>query len=243
MFKKYIKRIIKYNEIGLNNTTDRETWLKNKLEKIPQGNSILDAGAGELQYKKFCTHLKYTSQDFGEYDGKGNQIGLQMGGWDNSKLDIVSDILSIPRDNNSFDSIMCIEVLEHLPNPNDALKELSRLLKPNGILIVTAPFCSFTHFAPYHFSTGFSKYYYEDILKLNGLKILEITPNGNYYKFLAQTIRGLPDIVSKYSNNKMNIFEKFIILVTLMMLSKYNKKDHGSNELSCFGYQVLAQKI
>lgn len=241
--KKIVSAVIKDDAIGLDNRTTREAWLEKTLAKIPAGKTILDAGAGELQYKKFCSHLNYTSQDFAQYDGKGDEAGFQMGTWDNSKLDIVSDIGSIPRGDDSFDAIMCIEVFEHIPYPNEALKEFSRLLRPNGTLIITAPFCSLTHFAPYHFATGFSKYFYEETLKANGFKVLEITPNGNYYKYLAQETRSLPDIVKKYSGLKMNIFEKLFLRVMLKMLNKYNKKDTGSSELLCFGYHVVAQKI
>lgn len=70
---------------------------------------ILDAGAGELAYKHFCSHLHYVSQDFAQYDGKGNASGLQMGTWDQSNLDIISDITSIPEKDASFDAIMCIK--------------------------------------------------------------------------------------------------------------------------------------
>jgi Methylase involved in ubiquinone/menaquinone biosynthesis len=52
---------------------------------------------------------------------------LQTGPWDNSKLDIVSDILSIPLPDHSVDAIMCTEVLEHIPDPLGAIKEFSRL--------------------------------------------------------------------------------------------------------------------
>lgn len=242
MFKKIAKKILKNNKIGTTNKENREIWLEKTLKNIQNGHAILDAGAGELQYKKFCNHLKYTSQDFGKYDGKGNNNGLQIGNWDNSKLDIVSDISSIPRKDNSFDAIMCIEVLEHIPHPDKAIQEFSRLLKNDGKLIITAPFCSLTHFAPYHFYTGFNKYFYKEILKINGFKILEIIPNGNYYEYLAQESRRLPEIIKKYSNSNINIFEKILIGLILIMLNKYNKKEKESNELMCFGYHILAKK-
>ncbi len=150
-------KIIKRKEltIGLNNQATREAWLEKTLLKIPKGGKILDAGAGELQYKKFCKHLTYVSQDFGKYNGVGDGTGLQTKTWNQEKLDIVSDITSIPADKDSFDAIMCIEVFEHLKEPVLAIKEFARILKPGGFLIVTAPFCSLTHFAPYHFYTGF----------------------------------------------------------------------------------------
>lgn len=139
------------------NKINRDTWLKHTLENIAAGSRILDAGAGELKYKEFCKHLDYISQDFGMYDGVGDALGLQTNAWDQSKLDIISDITKIPEPDNSFDAIICIEVLEHLPNPVLAIKEFARLIKKGGNLIITAPFCSLTHFSPYHYSSGYNK--------------------------------------------------------------------------------------
>ena len=119
--------------VGTSNSDFREEWLKNALSEIPEGLKILDAGAGESQYKKFCDHLEYISQDFAEYDGVGDSKGIQKENRDYSSLDIVSDITSIPVSDNAFDVVMCIEVLEHVPNPVDALTELNRVLKPGEI--------------------------------------------------------------------------------------------------------------
>ena len=96
--------------VGLQNEGTRILWIKKTLKKIPAGLKILDAGAGECPFKKFCSHLNYVSQDFGQYDGKGDKKGLQTKNWDNTKLDIVSDITKIPVSDNSFDAIMCTEV-------------------------------------------------------------------------------------------------------------------------------------
>ena len=84
-------------------------------------------GAGELRFKPFCKHLKYTSQDFGEYDGKGDGIGLQTVKWDTKNIDIFSDIVSIPVKDNSFDIILCSEVLEHVPDALSALRGFQRI--------------------------------------------------------------------------------------------------------------------
>ncbi len=240
-----IAKLKKYFTAGNNNLTSREDWLGPKLKKISPGSKILDAGAGELKYKKFCEHLKYTSQDFGQYNGEGNSEGLQTKKWDNSKLDIVSDIIKMPVDNSSFDAVMCIEVLGHLPKPEKVIEEFSRILKKNGQLIITAPFCSLTHFAPFFYQTGFSKYWYENTLKENGFSIIEISANGNYFEYLAQETKRLPSIAKKYSN--LNFFIKLLIGITkyplifaLTFLSRNNKK---SEELLCFGFNVVAKKL
>jgi ubiquinone/menaquinone biosynthesis C-methylase UbiE len=156
---------------------NRGKWVQFQLEKIPIGESILDAGAGEMPYKKFCTHLKYTSQDFGKYDGKGDIKGLQTDKFNTLGINVISDITAIPVPSDSFDNVLCTEVLEHVPYPDQAIKELARILKKDGKLFLTAPFCSMTHFSPYHFCTGFNRYWYEEIFKANGLDIFSIETN------------------------------------------------------------------
>ena len=121
--------------VGTTNKAVREEWLSNTLKKLPDGLRLLDAGAGELANKKFCGHLDYISQDFCQYEGTGDSRGLQAGSWDTKKIDIVGDITNIPEADESFDVILCTEVLEHLPNPVEALLEFQRLLKKNGTLI------------------------------------------------------------------------------------------------------------
>jgi ubiquinone/menaquinone biosynthesis C-methylase UbiE len=228
-------------EIGTTNLAVREQWLKNTLAGIPAGYRILDAGAGELPFKKYCSHLKYVSQDFGKYDGKRNEQGLHFVNWENAQYDIVSDVVCIPEQDESFDAVMCVEVFEHLPEPVAAIKEFSRLLKKKGTLILTAPFCSLTHFAPYHFYSGFNRYFYEKHLPEHGFQIEEITPNGNYFEYIAQEIRfRLPN---KYTEAELSKREKKAFKTVLNMLQRMNESDKNSSELLCFGYHVKAVKL
>ncbi len=157
---KQLSRFIRFGSVDVNEE-NRKEWIKKQLLSLTQGASILDAGAGQLRWKKTCSHLKYTSQDFCQYDGIGNRKGIQNQTFDTSRIDIVSDITAIPVESGSFNAVLCSEVLEHLPYPEMALKEFSRVLCGGGVLILTAPFCSLTHMAPYHFCTGFNKYWYE----------------------------------------------------------------------------------
>jgi len=227
--------------VGTTNESERVKWIEETLKKIPAGLTILDAGAGESQFKKFCDHLKYIAQDFGQYSGEGN-IGLQTGTWDNTKLDIVSDILSIPLPDHSVDAIMCTEVLEHIPDPLGAIKEFSRLVKPGGYLLITAPFASITHFAPYHFASGLSRFFYEKNLAENGFKITDLQLNGNFFEFVAQENRRIKSIAKKYAGKNLNIFQKIIIHLNLRILQNLSKKDKGSSELLCYGIHVFARK-
>jgi ubiquinone/menaquinone biosynthesis C-methylase UbiE len=248
MVKKIIKQLLGIKPfapevtVGSKNESTRVEWLTNTLKKIPNNARILDAGAGEQQFKPLCSHLTYVSQDFAQYKPADVKSGLQMDKWDYGTLDIVSDIATIPEPNASFDAVMCTEVFEHIINPRDAMKEFSRLLKKDGYLIITAPFCSLTHFAPYHFYSGFSTYFYEEELKQNNFEVVEITPNGNYFEYLAQEVRRIPDFTKKYSGVNLDAKEYKAIDDVLKLLRKSTDADTNSAEMLCFGYHILARK-
>jgi len=227
---------------GASNDSSREAWVKNALASIPEGSLLLDAGAGELRYKKHCSHLKYTSQDFAQYNGSGDCRGLQTESWDQTKLDIVSDICAIPRPDAHFDAILCVEVFEHLPEPCMAIKEFARLLKSGGRLILTAPFASLTHFAPYHYYSGFNRYFFEKHLAASGFKIIKMEQNGNYFEYMAQEALRLPEVAAKYSDYRLKYFDYCMLKIFIKLMGKISCKDKSSAELLCHGFHVLAEK-
>jgi SAM-dependent methyltransferase len=62
--------------------------------------------------------------------------------------DIRADAMRMPFRENSFDSAICTEVLEHLPEPLACIQEIGRVLRPGGRLYLTAPMCWQLHYAP-----------------------------------------------------------------------------------------------
>lgn len=232
------------DKIGTLNEKMRHAWVKDRLEKVPAGSKILDVGAGEMVFKKWCQHLSYTSQDSNQYTGRGNNKGLQTVDWNTKNIDIVSDITRIPVENSSYDAILCTEVLEHIPYPEMAVQEFRRILKPEGKLLITAPFASIVHFAPYYYANGFSKYWYEKVLPENGFVIEELKSNGNYFQYIAQEIGRLPWVAEHYSTT-----DSFLIACLratcksiLYLLEKIDGKSKNSEELLCHGIFVAAEK-
>ncbi len=227
----------------INNEQKRIDWVKSTLLSIPQNQSLLDAWAGEMQYRKFCSHLKYTSQDFNQYDWLWDGVGAQMWGWQRN-TDITSDITNIPIPESSVDNILCTEVLEHIPYPELAIMEFSRILKKWGKLILTAPFCSMTHFSPYYFANWFSEYWYKRILEENNMEILELEKNGNYFNYLEQECGRLPLMVKKYC--KSNFLIIWIVgvfaLIQIIILKYLARSDKWSNEMLYFGTHIVAIK-
>jgi SAM-dependent methyltransferase len=221
------------------NSHNRQKWLQQVLGDLPQGIRILDAGAGELRNRPLCEHLNYVSQDFCQYEGVGDSKGLQTGTWDTSKIDLVCDITNIPDADCSFDAVLCSEVLEHIPEPTKALDEFHRLLKPGGKLVLTAPFASLVHFAPYHYCSGFSRYWYEYHLPQHGFYIDELTPNGDWFAVCNQEMSRLGSM----SRNSGDLLWPLAYLLGIFSrLYLTTRKGQKAEDLACFGWHCIATK-
>ena len=87
---------------------------------------------------------------------------------------------------NSFDAILCTQVLEHLPYPERALSEIHRILKPNGRACITTPGICTRHQVPYFFFGGFSSFYFTRLLTDIGFSEFTIHEYGTYLDFVIQ---------------------------------------------------------
>lgn len=76
-------------------------------------------------------------QPFHRHWGGDGYFTFGLGG----DCDLTGDITNMPEiPDNSLDAIVCAEVLEHCERPPEACRELYRVLRPGGLLLVAAPF-------------------------------------------------------------------------------------------------------
>jgi len=237
---RFIKKIPLFkNVLNLDPQFARDDFVIKELMKLKKNSSILDAGCGSQRYRQNCKHLNYYAQDFGEYiiDEKKMIGSAGVGGYEGynyGALDYKCDIWDINEESDTFDSILCTEVFEHIPYPIETLKEFNRLLKKGGVIILTAPSNCLRHMDPYFFYSGFSDRWYEKFLIENGFKIELIEAIGDYYSWLsAEMLR---------TAMSHSIISKLLLMPAFLYF--YNKKrTKVSVDTLCMGYHVVAKKI
>ncbi len=227
-----LNHIFSYNEFN------RDKFVEKISKKTQKGLDILDVGAGPCKYKHLFKHCNYKAHDFAQYNGEEFQYG---------ELDYISDINNIPVENESFDVILCTEVLEHVPRPDLAIAEFSRILKPTGLVILTAPLGSSIHMAPYHYYGGFSPFWYQYFLSLNSFEIESIEKNGNFFKLYGQeSQRFLAKLTPKNAIARVLFFPLKLVLavwfkVTIPLLCHFLDSIDKTEEITA-GYFVVARK-
>lgn len=221
------------------NDYNREQFLAEVAKALPVGTRVLDAGAGTCRHKPLFAHCDYKSQDFAKYVGAEHSYG---------ELDYVGDITKIAAPDGAFDFILCSEVFEHIPRPDLAVLEFSRLLRPGGQLVITAPLGSAIHMPPYHFYGGFSPYWYQHFLPAAGLNVELIRPNGGFFKLYGQESRRFLSMLTPKNQFKRALFMPVKIILAAWFRLLVPVACHFLDRLDpepimTVGYFVRARKI
>ena len=93
--------------------------------------------------------------------------------------------------------------------------------------------------APYHYCSGFSKYWYEYHLAQRGFRIQTLTANGDWYALLLQEITRLGGL----ERQRGNWAWPFAYVYALLGLAYYKlRSNKRAEDLACFGWQCVALK-
>lgn len=190
----------------------------NLINSLSTKGSILDIGAGTGEFLLTCKNEGWHVTGI-EPSERAKQSALQKGIGMEESLANLSD--------HSFDVITMWHVLEHVPNLDQQLNELKRLLKPNGVLLVAVPnYKSYdakeyqeywaAYDVPIHL-WHFSKNAISKLFALQSMKLVQVLP----MKFDSFYVALLSE---KYKNGKMNFFKAFYIGLRSNWFGNRNKE-------------------
>ena len=130
---------------------------------------VLDVGAGQSPWRSLLNEAQYVGIDV---EGAG-EFGMQR------KQDIIYyDGKTIPFADSSFDHVLCVEVLEHVPEPALLLAEMARALRYDGTLVLTVPWSARLHHLPHDYGR-FTRYGLASLLGQAGFTQIRIDERGN----------------------------------------------------------------
>jgi len=202
----------------------------------------------EKQLQKYATHIKGVVLDVGsgsfsryrnlfDYD---KHITLDINS--DNKPDIVASAENIPLETASINSIICTQVLGDVKDPSAVIKEFFRVLKPNGVVLLTESLLNELHDEPNDF-WRFTRFSLKYIFEKNGFEIIDIDQRGGFFTSRAQLkIRYLIDRFNLYQKKLAFVLEPFIMIYGKFMLFLDKIDKSKANKKHALGWCVLARK-
>ncbi len=166
-----------------------DEYMRTICKSVGPGALVLDAGAGGQPYEHLFRHARYESC---EYEGTYEKVHADA----SKKHTFYCDLETIPVANDTYDAIVCNQVLEHVKRPHKVVQEFHRILKPDGQLFMTVPQCFGMHMAPYNYF-NFISYGLTFLAEEAGFRKATVKPLGGIFWLLGTVmLRGYDTLVS-----------------------------------------------
>ena len=137
----------------------RGLWQEIRAASRLLAGDLLDVGCGTKPYQRLFAVRSYTGLEFDTPAARKRDVA-----------DAYYDGSAFPFGVRQFDSVLCNQVLEHVFKPEDFLREIHRVLKPGGKLLLTVPFIWDEHEQPYDFAR-YTSFGLRAMLERNGFRI------------------------------------------------------------------------
>jgi len=165
----------------------------------------LDVGCGQKPYRSLFQVSEYIGMDIKQ---PGNDHA-------NQEIDVFYDGKTFPFGNEIFDSVISNQVLEHVFNPDEFLKEINRVMKLNGMLLITVPFVWDEHSQPFDYAR-YSSFGLSYIIQKYGFEIITLKKSVNDFRVIFQLINAYIHKKTVTKNSYLNL------LFTVILISPFN---------------------
>lgn len=213
--------------------------LKKIFDKyIKEGDKVFDIGCGNKpfeSYIRYLTHEKATD----------SYLGCDVVQSSEHKVDIICEATNIPVDSSQYNIVLCTQVIEHVFDHSKIFEEAYRLLKSDGIFIVSSNFVWRMHEVPYDYYR-FTRFAFESLLTKSGFEILEEKANGGKWSVLGQLFLHIS--LSEYNPKDFYVKQKIKTLIRRLTIFLSNnfvrfleRKNCNSSEYT-LNYIFVAKK-
>jgi SAM-dependent methyltransferase len=210
----------------------RNALNKNIKKMAPQlSGKLLDFGCGRKPYEHHFQVAEYIGIDM-------EQTGHEH---THSKIDVFYDGKNIPFSDNTFDSIFCSEVFEHVFNLDEVIKEISRVMKPGGKMLITVPFAWNEHEIPFDFAR-YTSFGITHLLEKYGLTVLKLKKSGNFARVNFQLWALYFYSIINTGNKPLDYFFRMIFIIPINILGTLLLPLFPKNDSLYFNNIVLAEK-
>jgi len=204
-----------------------------KLIRKYVSGKCLDIGCGEQPYRDDIEKAGalYYSFDVERRSDNITYVGNIM------------NMNAVPK--STYDSALCTSVLEHTKNPFVAVKEIHKVLKLNGLLIVTVPHLSRIHEAPNDFFR-FTEFGLREVLESSGFRILEIRATGGIFSFLGHQVSTIVHLIFGSIPLLRNIalhINFFVVVLPCMFFDFVSNSALDKKKIFASGYVCVARKL
>ena len=136
---------------------------------------VLDVGCGDMSFRSMVVACA------DEYDG----LDVDRRNPDVKYIGDVQNMHMIAAER--YDTVLCLELLEHVSQPSIALSEISRVMRPGGRLIISVPHLSRLHEEPNDYYR-YTKYGLRFLLEQAGFNVVEVVPRAGVVSFLGHQV-------------------------------------------------------
>jgi SAM-dependent methyltransferase len=160
----------------------REKWVSAWARGLQPASIVLDAGAGDGHLSTVFDNQSYLAIDIRP---KPTSDHIMM---------CCADLHHIPLQHESVSHVVSVQVLEHVRNPAQVMKEISRVLKQGGTACLSVPQADPEHEQPNDYFR-FTSFSLRSLATDSGLTTREIRAKGGYFRRLSSEIRDLPFVI------------------------------------------------
>ncbi|MEJ5247393.1 MAG: class I SAM-dependent methyltransferase [Caldilinea sp.] len=165
--------------------------------------------------------------------------------WPNSKhdakfVDVQCDLAEgLPFKNQEFDTVILSDVLEHVFNPLSLWRELARVMKPGGVLLMNSPFYYWLHESPFDYYR-YTEFALRRFAEETGLKILSFYAIGGTVEILIDIFAKHLQFLPVVGAPSANILQTVAYIWAISDVGK--RVAHFTAKAFPYGYFLVAQK-